>query len=372
MQNFMCFLSFKTLVRTFLNFLLMAILISACSGEKKKPPPPLVPVVVATVAAKDVPVELKAIGNVEAYATVSIKARVGGELKQVNFREGHDVKEGEILFVIDPRPLEAALKEAQARLAKDKALYHKAAADARRYEELVRKDFVSREQFEQARATADSLEATVKADEVVVENARLQLSYCFIRSPLTGRTGALLADQGNLIKADADKAMLVINQLQPIYVTFSVPEQNLAEIQKYMAGERLAVKAVIAGEEKNPEDGVLTFVDNSVDQATGTIRCKATFANREKRLWPGLFVNVVVRFTTQPGAVTAPSQAIQTGQQGTFVFVVTPDLTAEIRPVTVERTFDGEVIIKQGLQPGERVVTEGQLRLVPGAKVTIK
>lgn len=346
--------------------------IPACSGGKEPPKPPAVPVVVAEVAQKTVPVQVRTIGNVEPYATVSIKARVGGELQKVNFKEGQDVNKGDLLFVIDPRTWEAALKEAQARLARDKALANKARVDAVRYAELVRREFVSREQYEQAGATSEALQATVQADEKSVESARLQVSYCYIHSPLTGRTGNLLADQGNLIKADADKAMLVINQVQPIYVSFSVPEQYLPDIKKYMAAGEIKVDAIIAADEKNPAEGILTFINNTVDTATGTILLKATFDNKDKRLWPGQFVNTVMTLTTEPDAVVVPSQAIQTGQTGQFVFVIKPDLTAETRPVVVGRSMDGEVVVKQGLKAGEIVVTEGQLRLVPGAKVEVK
>jgi len=351
----------------------LSLLLWGCS-EKKPPGPPPVPVVVAPVVKKDVPVQFKNIGNVEPYATVAIKARVGGEIKKVNFQEGQDVKAGDLLFVIDPRPLEAALKQAQANLVRDTALANKAESDARRYAELIKKEFVSQQEFEQARATAESLKATVKADEVAVENARLQLSYCFITAPISGRTGNLKADLGNLIKADADTPMVVINQIQPIYVSFAVPEQLLPEVKKYMAVEKVTVTAVIPKDDKDQqvEEGGLTFVNNTVDTATGTILCKATFDNRDKHLWPGLFVNVVVNFTTEKGAAVVPSQALQTGQQGQFVFVVKPDLTAEARPVEVGRTFNGEVVVKKGLEAGEQVVTDGQLRLVPGAKVEVK
>lgn len=352
--------------------LILLTFLAACSGSQDPPKPQAVPVLVAAVEQKAVPVQLKTIGNVEAYATVAIKARVGGELKQVNFREGQDVHKGDLLFVIDPRPLEAALKEAQARLARDRALAKKAEEDARRYADLIRRDFVSREQYDQARATAESLAATVKADEVAVDNARLQLSYCYISAPLTGRTGNLKADQGNLIKADADTAMVVINQIQPIYLSFSVPQQHLPEIKKYMAQGPVKVEAVLDREEKHSEEGILTFVNNTVDIATGTILLKATFANQEKRLWPGEFVNVVVTLTTEADAVVVPSQAIQTGQEGTLVFVVKPDLTAETRPVVVGRSLEGQVVVKKGLKAGELVVTDGQLRLVPGAKVELK
>jgi multidrug efflux system membrane fusion protein len=237
---------------------------------------------------------------------------------------------------------------------------------------LIRKQFVSQQDYEQAKATSESLGATVHADEVAVQNARLNLSYCYLKAPLSGRTGSLIAHQGNMIKENADTAMVVINQIQPIYVSFAIPEQNLAEIRKYMAMEKVLVSAVIAGQEDSPEMGVLTFIDNTVDKATGTILCKATFTNEAKRLWPGVFVNVVVKLAAQPNAILVPSQALQTSQEGQIVFVVKPDLSVEVRRVEVDRSLGGETIIKQGLTPGERVVTEGQLRLVPGAKVQIK
>jgi multidrug efflux system membrane fusion protein len=372
MDNSRNYLGLKSGVRPCLAFFLaVSLLIGSCSGEKKPPPPPPVPVLAATVTEKTVPVEVKAIANVEAYSTVSIKSRIAGQLVQVNFKEGQDVKAGDLLFVIDPRPYEAALRQVEANLQKDKALAVKAQADLKRYAELIRKQFVSQQDYDQARSTADSLTAVVNADQVAVQNAKLNLSYCYIKAPITGRTGSLLANQGNMIKENADTAMVVINQIQPIYVTFAIPQQNLAEIRKYMAAEKIPVEAVIAGLE-NPETGVLTFVDNTVDKATGTFVCKATFANEPKRLWPGLFVNVVVKLSTQPHAVLAPARAIQSSQEGDIVFVIKPDLTVEVRRVEVDRSLDGEVIIKQGVKPGEQVVTDGQLRLVPGAKVQIK
>ena len=355
-----------------LALLLTVPLLMASCSEPKKPPPPPVPVLVATVTEKTVPVDLKAIGNVEAYASVSIKARVGGQLVQVNFQEGQDVEKGQLLFVIDPRPLQTALKQAEANLARDRALANKAQADAVRYAELIRKHFVSQQEYDQARATAESLAATVNAGQVAVQNARLMLCYCYLHAPITGRTGNLIANMGNQIKADADTAMVVINQIQSIYVSFAIPEQNLAAVRKFMAAEKIKVEAIIAGQENNPEMGVLSFIDNTVDKTTGTILCKGTFTNEAKRLWPGLFVNVVVQLSSQPNAILAPSQAIQTSQEGQIVFVVKPDLTVEIRPVEVGSPIDGDVIITKGLTPGERVVTEGQLRLVPGAKVEIK
>jgi multidrug efflux system membrane fusion protein len=353
-------------------FLSVVLFTAACSGDKKPPPPPPVPVLAATVTEKTVPVELKVIGNVEAFSTVSIKSRLSGQLVQVNFKEGQDVKQGDLLFVIDPRPYEAALRQVEANLARDKALATKAQADAGRYAELIRKQFVSQQDYDQAKATAESLSATVNADQVAVQNAKLNLSYCYIKAPISGRTGSLIAQQGNMIKDNADTAMVVINQIQPIYVSFAIPEQDLAAVRKFMAIEKIKVAVVIAGQENAPEMGVLSFIDNAVDKTTGTILCKATFTNESKRLWPGLFVNVVVQLSTQPNAILVSSRAVQTSQEGQIVFVVKPDLTVEIRPVEVGRSIDGDVIVTKGLKAGERVVTDGQLRLVPGAKVEIK
>jgi membrane fusion protein, multidrug efflux system len=351
----------------------LAALVTACSGKKQQPPQKLpVPVSAGTVVQKTVPVQIRAIGNVEAYSTVSVKSQIGGILTRVHFREGQDVNNGALLFTIDPRPYEAALKQAEANLAKDRAQLENARKEVQRYAELAKKGYVAQEQYDQISTNAASLEAIVNADIAVVENARLQLKYCYIYSPITGRTGNLAANEGNLIKANADTAMVVINQFQPIYVTFSVPEQNLSEIKRYMAEGKLRVEAFLSKEDEKPEQGVLTFVDNAVDLATGTIKLKGTFANKEKRLWPGQFVNVVLTLTSQPNAVVVPSQSIQMGQKGQYVFLIKNDLTVEDRPVVVGRTLNGETVIEKGLQAGETVVTDGQLRIVPGAKVEIK
>ena len=348
--------------------------LTGCSEVKSQQPKAneALPVSVSTVKEKTVPVQLRTIGRVEAYATVAIKTRVGGEITRVNLQDGQEVNRGDLLFTIDPRPYEAALAEARAKLLRDSALAKNAENDARRYETLFEKNYVSRTQYELARANADALKATIEADRAAVENARLQLSYCFIHAPISGRTGSVLAHLGNMIKANADDAMLVINQIQPIYVNFSVAERHLPQIKKYMTLGELRVDALIPGEEEHPVAGVLTFVDNTVDKASGTIALKATFANREKRLWPGLFVNVVVTLTTRPHAVVVPAHAVQTGQQGQYVFVVKPDLTVESRPVIVGSQLDQEALVDSGLQAGEMVVTEGQLRLAPGARVEIK
>jgi multidrug efflux system membrane fusion protein len=353
--------------------IVVTVFLFACS-EKSGPPPRMqkVPVTSATVIQKAIPVQLRAIGNVEAYSTISVKSQIEGVLIRVHFKEGQYVNKGDILFTIDPRPYEAALKQAEANLAKDTAQLENARVEVNRYAELVKKGYVAQEQYDQIRTNAAALEATVNADKALVENARLQLKYCFIYSPITGRTGNLIANQGNLIKANADNPMVTINQIQPIYVTFFVPEQYLNEIKKYMAARKLNVEAFISKEDVMPEQGVLTFIDNTVDMATGTIKLKGTFANKGKRLWPGQFVNVLLSLTMQPDAIVVPSQAVQAGQSGVYVFVIKSDLTVESRPVVVDRSLDGESVIEKGLQPGEKVVTDGQLRLVPGAKVEIK
>ena len=354
-----------------LSVLLICIL-SACSSKTPPPRKPPVPVTAGTAAQKTVPVQISAIGNVEAFSTVSVKSQIGGVLTRVHFREGQDVNKGDLLFTIDPRPYEAALKQAEANLSKDNAQLANSRKEVQRYAELVKKGYVAQEQYDQISTNAASFEAIVNADMAVVENARLQLKYCYIYSPISGRTGNLMANEGNLIKANADTAIVVINQVQPIYVTFSVPEQSLSEIKRYMSEGNLRVEAILSKEDEKPEQGVLTFIDNAVDLATGTIKLKGTFANKGKRLWPGQFVNAVLTLTSQPDAIIVPSQAIQSGQEGQYVFVIKDDLTVENRSVTAGRTLNNETVIEKGLQAGEKIVTDGQLRLVPGAKIQVK
>ncbi len=330
-----------------------------------------VPVVVAKVVRKTAPVELRAIGNVEAYSTVSVKSQVEGQLESAHFREGQDVKKGDLLFTIDRRPFEAALKQAEATLARDVVQATQARADAERHRKLFEQGILSKEQFDQSQANSDALEAAVRADQAAAERARIQLGYCTLRSPLDGRTGSLIVHEGNVVKAN-DASLVVINQITPIYVDFSVPEKFLSEIKRHMATHPLPVTAAIPGQESDLLEGTLSFVDNSVDAATGTIRLKGTFGNPQRRLWPGQFVNVKLELAGQPDAILVPSQAVQTGQQGQFVFVIKPDSTAEVRPVVVDRALEGETVIEKGLRPGEEVVTDGQLRLFPGVRVEIK
>jgi multidrug efflux system membrane fusion protein len=332
----------------------------------------LVPVKVAVAVQKAVPVQLQAVGTVEAYATVSIKSRVDGQLVGVHFREGQDVKKGDLLFTIDPRPYEAALKEAQARLERDAALADKAEMDARRYAELVAKNYVSSDKYEQFRANSEALRATVAADQASVERARLQLEYCFIRAPMAGRTGRLLVDEGAQIKANDDKGGMVdVSQILPIYVSFAVPQQYLPAIKTHMARGQLKVEANIPESATQPEAGTLSFLDNKVNSQTGTVLLKGTFANTERHLWPGQFVTATLTLTTRSGAIVIPSMAIQVGQDGQFVYVVKPDMTVESRPVVPGMSIGDDVVIDKGLAAGEQVVTEGQLRLVPGAKVQL-
>jgi multidrug efflux system membrane fusion protein len=332
----------------------------------------LVPVKVAAAQQRAVPVQVQAVGTVEAFATVSIKSRVDGQLVGVHFREGQDVKKGELLFTIDPRPYESALKEARARIERDAAMADKADLDAKRYAELVAKNYVSSDKFEQFRANAEALRATVAADRAALERAQLNLDYCYIRAPMTGRTGRLLVDEGTQIKANDDKGgMVEIMQIMPINVGFAVPQQRLAEIKTHMAGGPLMVEADIPESKLKPEAGTLSFLDNKVNTQTGTVLLKGTFANKDRILWPGQFVMATLTLTTRSDAVLIPSTAIQVGQDGQFVYVVKPDMSVESRTVMPGMSVGDDVVIEKGLAAGERVVTEGQLRLVPGAKVQI-
>jgi multidrug efflux system membrane fusion protein len=345
--------------------------VGACSGPPKAPAREAVPVQVATAARREMPVEISAIGHVESVASVAVKAQVGGQITRLAFREGQDVAKGDLLLTIDPRPYEAELAQARANLERDRARAKSAQDDVKRYAGLVAKDYVTQQQFDQAQADALAAGATVRADEAAVENARLQLEYSSVRAPIDGRTGSLLVQVGNIVKANDDRTLLQINQIRPILVTFAVPETNFSEITRRVRAGRLAV-SVTPQDGGAPALGELNFVDNAVNASTGTIQLKATFTNRDSRLWPGQFVTVVLNLATEPAAIVVPSQAVQTGQSGQFVFVVKDDLTVESRSVTVARVQGPLAVISKGLAAGERVVTDGQLRLSPGAKVEIK
>jgi multidrug efflux system membrane fusion protein len=331
-----------------------------------------VPVLTATAEQKSVPIRIRAVGNTEAFSTVSVKSQVTGVLMKAHFQEGQTVKRGQLLFTIDPRPFEAVLKQAEATMARDLAQLKNAREQVRRYAELVQKQYVSQEQYDQIRTNADAMEAVVEADKAAVENAKVQLSYCYIYSPIEGQVGSLLVNEGNLVRVNDGTPLVVINQIAPVHVTFAVPEQHLADIKRHTVTGKLVVEARFASDEGRPEQGSLAFIDNAVDRVTGTIKLKAEFKNTERRLWPGQFINVALTLTTQPGAIVIPSEAVQVGQEGQHVFVVKPDKTVEVRPVTVSMTNEGEAVIGKGLAGGEQVVREGQFLLGSGSRVEVK
>ncbi|HEX7329117.1 MAG TPA: efflux RND transporter periplasmic adaptor subunit [Casimicrobiaceae bacterium] len=338
-----------------------------------------VPVTVATVARHDIPVRLYAIGNVEPYTTVSVKARVDGQIVAVRFVEGDEVHQGAVLFEIDRRPFEAQLAQAQANLVKDRAVLDHAAEQEKRYKDLLAQKFISPDAYGQVKANAESAAAQVRADQAAIEGVKLQLSYCTIRAPITGYAGKIMIQRGNLVKANDTNALVVINQVRPIYASFSIPEQNLDAVRRYLADGELAVtasvpnsgSAAVANQAGAPVTGKLTFIDNTTDVSTGTIKLKAEFPNTGKELWPGQFVNVVLTLTQEKNAIVMPSTAVQNGPDGQYVFVVGADGHAALRKVKIERTESGDAVVASGLAPGERVVTAGQLRLAPGVAVTI-
>jgi multidrug efflux system membrane fusion protein len=388
--------------------------------------PPAVPVTAADATERPVPLDIRAIGSVQAFTTVGVKSQVAGQIMQVHFTEGRDVRQGDLLFTIDPRPFEAALRQAEATVGRDMAALRQAEAaqaqrqaevqqaqanlerdiaqlenartQERRYRELVDKELIAREQYDQLRTNLAAMEATVNADRAAVENARasalaaqagvenvraviradqalvdsarLQLNYTTIRSPMSGRTGNLLVQAGNVVKSNEDNPLVVIAEVHPIYVSFSVPEQHLDGIKRYQTKDGLLVRATPPGAARSTT-GRLTFVNNLVDSTTGTIQLKGTFANEDNTLWPGQYVDVVLTLTTEQ-AVTVPAEAVQAGQEGPFVFVVKADSKVEPRPVQIGRRVDKDIIVTRGLAAGERVVTDGQLRLVPGSKVDIR
>lgn len=358
-----------------------------------------VPVTVAKASTKDVPVEVQVIGNVEAYTTISVRSQVTGQITDVYFKEGDYVKKGDKLFTIDPRPLQAVLNQVQANMARDEAVLGQAQANlakdsaqlkfleaqAQRYAQLFEQKIVSRDQMEQFRANADAMAQTVAADRATiesvkanmgasraaVENANVQLGFTSIPSPIDGRTGNLTVKAGNIANANSQE-LVTINQVEPIYVTFAVPEAQLTAVKKYMAGGRLPVRARPQDDPEGEEVGTLTFIDNAVDMTTGTIKLKGTFPNKDHKLWPGQFVRVILRLTTRKDAITVPNEAVQTGQNGAFIYVVKQDRTVESRPVTVGARVEQDMVIESGMQAGETVVTEGQLRLAPGSRVAVR
>jgi multidrug efflux system membrane fusion protein len=332
---------------------------------------PVVPVFAAKVERTAVPLRVRTVGTVRASATVTVKSRVDGEIVQVGFTEGQDVKTGDLLFAIDARALQAQLKQAEANVARNRAQLSSARHDVARYSELAKKDHVSRQQFEKAQATLATLEAAIRADEAAVELTRVQLSYTTINSPVDGRVGALLVDRGNMLKAN-DAPLAVIHRIEPVDVTFSVAERHLGDIRQRMAKADVPVTVVTADAEDRPVTGRLSFVDNTVDISTGAIGLKASFPNADRALWPGQFVKVAVVLGGDEPVLAVPAEALQESQKGTVAYVVKDDRTIEIRPVQVLRVSDGKAAIAAGVQEGEAVVTEGHVRLAPGSKVVVR
>lgn len=333
------------------------------------PSPAALSVQVAAAVEKPFPVEVATIGTVNAYATVALKARIDGQIMESVVKDGEDVKVGDLLFTIDDRGIRADLHQAEANLARDRALLASAQRDVARLSALVGKNYASKQTLDQTMAQAESLQASVRADEAAVDAARVQLSYTEIRAPINGRAGTVNLPRGNMVKANDTMALVVLNQLRPIYVAFSVPQTDLPRIRSAMAAGPLRVGATIPGDSGGPLAGTLTFIDNTVDVATGTILLKATFNNVELRLWPGQFVNVTLTLSLDPRAIVVPDVAVQRGQDGAYVYVVRSDSTVEMRQVTVARSRAGESVIDSGLAAGDNVVVDGQLRLAPGIKV---
>lgn len=360
-------------LRTSLAALLLVAL--GCSNkdavQAAKPQSAGAPVRVATVASRTMPVELQAIGNVEAISTVTIKAQISGQLIKVHFKEGDFVKKGQLLFTIDRAPFAAALRQAEGTLAKDEAQALNSKLDSERYAGLGNQGVVSRQQVDAAASAANAMAASVAADKAAVETARINLEYTTIYSPINGRTGNIGVKEGNLVKANDVPILVTINQIEPIYVSFAIPEQQLAELKQYSSAKTLKVDAAPQGSSQHFQ-GRLTFIDNSVDLTTGTIKLKATFDNAAHVLWPGQFVDVNLTLKSQPNSIVIPTAALQTSQSGTFVYVVSQDLTAKQQQVKIGWNIGEETVIASGLQPGQIVVTDGQLRLTPGAKVEIK
>jgi membrane fusion protein, multidrug efflux system len=344
---------------------------SAPAAEAPAPPPaaPGVPVTAGTVKATDVPVFLSGIGSVQGYNTVTIKPRVDGQIVNVAFEEGQEVKAGAPLIQIDPRPFQAALDQMSAQKEKDEAQLAGAQADLARYAQLVPSGYQTRQSYDQQRAQVGQLQAAIKADEAQIENARLNLGYTDIRAPISGRLGMRLVDIGNMVRATDSTGLVTISQLKPIFVNFTLPQEHLHKIHEKQAGGALNVLAYGSDNKTQVGEGKLTVIDNAIDQPTGTIKLKATFANADERLWPGEFVNVRLILQTRRGVPTVPAQTVQDGPNGQYAYVIADDSTVERRPVEVSSVQDGIAVISKGLSVGEKVVVEGQYRLTNGARV---
>src|SRR5437899_1222233 len=330
---------------------------------------PVAPVTAGTVATEDVPVFLHGIGTVQAYNSVAIKSRVDGQIVKIDFKEGQDVKQGEPLLQIDPRPYEAALAQAEAMKQKDEAQLAGAQADLERYAQLVPSGHQTRQSYDQQKATVAQLQAAIKADQAQIATAKLNLGYTDIRSPIDGRLGARLVDKGNLVRATDNSVLVTISEVRPIFVSFTLPQDALDDVREHHQRTPLAVRAYSGDGKRQLAEGKLTMFDNAIDQATGTIRLKARFDNDNERLWPGEFVNVRVILSTRRGVATVPAQTVQNGPNGYYVYVIKPDDTVERRVVEVVATQDGVAVVAKGLSPGEQVVVDGQYRLTNGSRI---
>jgi len=371
--------------RTFVSFILLTVAaVSGCSSEDRAAVSAQaapagrgggggsVPVTVGRVVRKSMPLDLRVIGSVEPASTVEIRSQITGQLTSIGFKEGDDVKQGDVLFSLDRRPLEAAVRQAEANLQRDVAQSANADVQAQRLADLAQRGIVSRDQLDTSKATAAALVGTIEADRAALENARIQLQYATILAPISGRTGALIAHAGSLVRANDTTPMVVINQLAPINVTFAVPEARLPALKQFMARGNVSISAEPPNDAAAVSVGRLRFVDNAIDQTTGTIRAKGSFANTDHSLWPGQYVNVTMTLGTDRDAIVVPSPAVQAGPDGPYVFVIKSDQTADLRSVEVGRVSGSETIITHGLESNETVVTDGQLRLTPGARVSIK
>jgi multidrug efflux system membrane fusion protein len=355
------------------SIILASLTLFSCTKDAARTPQgtPPPPVTVAQAVRRTVPVSLSGIGNVESVASVQLHSQVAGQILEVHIADGADVVKGQLLFTIDPAPFAIAHQRAEAQLARDKALLKKAEDDQVRFQKLVEQQLVSEADYEAAAATAASLAGTIQADQAAVNDAALSLSYCRITSPITGRAGSINLRAGNLVKVNDDPPLVTLLQVKPVYVTFSFPEKYLPAVREHQAEGRLAVTAKNRAEIGAGHAGTLTFIDNTVDVTTGTIRLKAQFPNDDRGLWPGQFVDVTVTLSEQKDALIVPSAAIQVGQQGSYVFVVAADGTAQVKPVVIDRALGDDTVLASGLDGGETVITDGQIRVVPGGKVAV-
>jgi len=366
-------------ISSFLALFIILISLPACGkkeavqaatpgGVSGRPP---APVVVAWVAQRDIPVQITAIGNVESYQTVQIRSLLNGQIEKIFFKEGQDVHKGQLLFQLDKRPFQADLEKAMGTLRHDEAQAENSRLQAERYNQLEKQGVISREQADLIRSQAKADASAVYADKAAVDAARVQLQYTDITAPIDARTGAVMINLGNLVKANDTPFLVQLNQITPIYVTFSIPEDQLSEVRHYSVAQ-LNVLACPKGQSSNPSDGRLTFIDNGVDTQTGTIKLKATFANKDRRLWPGEFVDVALNLSTRKNAILVPTKAIQTGQQGEYVYVVNPQNIAESRALKTVGNYQNYTVVAEGLNAGEQVVVNGQLRVAPNAKVAVQ